>query len=52
MHKAFLPSSKKIIIIIIIILIILSPALVYSEIDEGALEQATGRVLGYRIERP
>ena len=41
-----------IIIIIIIIIIIPGPALVSSEIDQGALEQATGRVLRLRIEGP
>ena len=39
-------------IIIIIIIIIPGPAFVSSETNQGALEQATGRVLRLRIERP
>ena len=38
-----------VIIIIIIIIIIPGPALVSSETDQEALEQATGRVLRLRI---
>ena len=43
-----------IIIIIIIIAIVThpGPALVSSETDQGALEQATERILGLRIEGP
>ena len=46
------PNIIIIIVVIIIIIIIPGLALVFSETDQEALEQATGRVLRLRIEGP